>query len=184
MQQVYTHEGPYESIPSTASPGLQFLRHFLPALDSLDPTTNPISRFIHPDARVVVGSGPPNRGTDVIGLLNVRQRHIQRFQHEIHKAWDIARPDTGNGNGGPRTVMFEATSGTVFRNDPDEFEVQVREFNILELQRAGSQSNGDGEGKGGFVAVEMRTFMDARPVQDQAARLQRESAYGEAKSTG
>ncbi|KAH3253139.1 hypothetical protein KXW57_000319 [Aspergillus fumigatus] len=130
MQQVYTHEGPYESIPSTASPGLQFLRHFLPALDSLDPTTNPVSPFIHPDARVV------------------------------------------------------ATSGTVFRNDPDEFEVQVREFNILELQRAGSQSNGDGEGKGGFVAVEMRTFMDARPVQDQAARLQRESAYGEAKSTG
>jgi hypothetical protein len=195
MQQVYTHEGPYESIPSTASPGLQFLRHFLPALDSLDPTTNPVSPFIHPDARVFVGSGPPNRGTDVVGLLNVRQRHIQHFHHEVHKAWDIARTDTGNGNGnGPRTVMFEATSGTVFRNDPDEFEVRVREFNILELESSGSgsgpgpqsrsDSDGDDEGKGGFVAVEMRTYMDAWPVQDQAARLQRESAYGEAKSTG
>jgi hypothetical protein len=82
--------------------------------------------------------------------------------------------------------MFEATSGTVFRNDPDEFEVRVREFNILELERAGSQPDSDGDdgGKGGFVTVEMRTYMDARPVQDQAARLQRESAYGEAKSTG
>jgi hypothetical protein len=88
--------------------------------------------------------------------------------------------------------MFEATSGTVFRNDPDEFEVRVREFNILELESSGSgpgpqsrsDSDGDDEGKGGFVAVEMRTYMDAWPVQDQAARLQRESAYGEAKSTG
>ncbi|GFF46478.1 hypothetical protein IFM61606_00548 [Aspergillus udagawae] len=184
MQQVYTtHEGPYESIPSTATPGLQFLKHFLPALDSLDPNANPVSPFIHPDARVFVGSGPPNRGTDVVGLLNVRQRHIQYFHHDVHKAWDIARTDTGSGSD-TRTVMFEATSGTVFRNDPDDFEVRVREFNVLELQWADSQSDGDDEGKGGFVAVEMRTYMDARPVQDQAARLQRESAYGEAKSTG
>lgn len=183
MQQVYTHEGSYESIPSTAPPGLQFLKHFLPALDSLDPNAHPVSPFIHPDARVFVGSGPPNRGTDVVGLLSVRQRHIKYFHHDVHKAWDI-----GDGTAtGPRTVMFEATSGTIFRNDPDEFEVRVKEFNILELERSGpgseSDSDGDDEGKGGFVAVEMRTYMDARPVQDQAARLQHQSAYGEAKST-
>ncbi|KAF7122365.1 hypothetical protein CNMCM5793_000390 [Aspergillus hiratsukae] len=179
MQQIYTHQGSYESIPSTAPPGLQFLKHFLPALDSLDPNTNPVSPFIHPDARVFVGSGPPNRGTDVVGLLNVRQRHIQYFHHEVHKAWDI-----GDGNGtGPRTVMFEATSGTVFRNDPDEFEVRVGEFNILELERSNSDGDEHGKGGSGLVAVEMRTYMDARPVQDQAARLQRQSAYGEAART-
>ncbi|RHZ69807.1 hypothetical protein CDV55_106130 [Aspergillus turcosus] len=190
MQQVYTHEGSYESIPSTAPPGLQFLKHFLPALDSLDPKANPVSPFIHPDARVFVGSSPPNTGKAVIGLLDVRQRHIKHFHHDVHKAWDIARSDTGNGTAtGPRTVMFEATSGTIFRNDPEEFEVRVKEFNILELETSGSgsksQSDGDDEGNGGFglVAVEMRTYMDARPVQDQAARLQHQSAYGEAKPT-
>jgi hypothetical protein len=181
MQQVYTHSGPYESIPPSAPPGLQFLKNFLPALDSLDPNTNPISPFIRPDARVLVGSSPPNTGKDVIGLLNVRQRHIQHFHHEVHKAWDIGVGDEA----GRRTVMFEATSGTVFRNDPDEFEVRVSEFNILELERSGPSGDGEDKdkGNGGFVAVEMRTYMDARPVQDQAARLQRESAYGEGKQT-
>ncbi|RHZ55746.1 uncharacterized protein CDV56_104853 [Aspergillus thermomutatus] len=185
MQQVYIHEGPYESIPSTAPPGLQFLKDFLPALDSLDPSANPVSPFIHPDARILVGSSPPNKGTDVIGLLDVRQRHLQRFHHDVHRAWDIARTDTGNH---ARTVMFEATSGAVFRNDPDRFEVRVKEFNVLELEMSGSQSDGhsDGgeEGKERLIAVEMRTYMDARPVQDQAARVQRESAYGEARTTG
>ena len=71
--------------------------------------------------------------------------------------------------------MFEATSSTVFRDDPDQFAVKVREFNILDIEKeAGSE----------FQVVQMRTYLDARPVQDRAARLQMGSAYGESKTTG
>jgi hypothetical protein len=69
-----------------------------------------------------------------------------------------------------RTVMFEATSETVFKNDPDQFPVKLREFNILDLE---------GNSLDDLQIVEMRVFLDSRPVQARAARLHMESAFGE-----
>lgn len=33
-----------------------------------------------------------------------------------------------------RMVMFEATSSSVFKNDPDEFIVKAREYIVLDLE--------------------------------------------------
>lgn len=68
-----------------------------------------------------------------------------------------------------RTVMFEATSSTVFKNDPDEFVVKIREFNVLDL---------DGKEQGGLQVVEMRVYMDGKPVQARAQHLNADLAFG------
>ena len=176
------HHGPYTTIPPATTPGLHFLKTFLPALDSLNAETHPIAPFLHPDADISVNSNPPNKGSQVIPLLEVRRKHLAAFGHEMEVAWDIALDDQGPGE--RRTVMFEATSSTVFRYDPDEFVVKVREFNILDIERQGQPPGQAQTGGSGFQVVQMRTYLDARPVQDRAARLQMGSAYGESKTTG
>lgn len=189
---VTVHNGPYTSIPPTASPGLIFLKNFLPALDSLDAERHPVSPFLTPNAAIIVGSQPAKRGSQVVPLLEVRSKHLERFRHDVHVVWDIEHGHSGlgsgsggmedrnsgggKGGGGRRTVMFEATNVTLFKNDPDQFEVSVKEFNVVELEPAADA------GRGGLVANEIRTFMDPRPVQDRAGRLHSQSTYAESRS--
>ncbi|KAJ5152611.1 uncharacterized protein N7482_009089 [Penicillium canariense] len=190
---VTIHRGPYETIPPTASPGLLFLQRFLPATDSLDPNKLSISPFFTPNAPIIVGSNPPSATSGTIPLLQVRGRQVAQFHHEVHIAWDMdlnretgavnAMTDTATGpnTGTPfapltggvlvkRTVMFEATSETVFKQDPDQFPVKVREFNILDLE---------GNSLDDLQIVEMRIFSDSRPVQARAAELHKSSAFGD-----
>ncbi|OQE21762.1 hypothetical protein PENSTE_c011G01100 [Penicillium steckii] len=214
---ITIHHGPYETIPEKASPGLSFLKSFLPALDTLDPASNPLTPFFTPNAPILVGSNPPSTANATIPLLDIRSRHLSHFHHQVHIAWDIDlseidRPNTSanaatianeNENTNPnletagagasasegigtsdkttlynplpgamrmkRTVMFEATSCTMFKGDPDEFRVKVREFNILDLE-------GD---VGDLQVVEMRVFMDGKPVQARAQELSSGFAFGE-----
>ncbi|CAP81009.1 Pc12g13820 [Penicillium rubens Wisconsin 54-1255] len=150
---VSIHHGPYESIPATASPGLKFLRRFLPALDSLTPAETPISPFFTPSAPILIGSDPPTSASQAVPLLEVRSRHICKFHHHVYLAWDIdlgsdtgpvhtsynrTAPDQEAAQRGQlyaplagniqmkRTVMFEATSETTFKEDPDQFAVRVQ----------------------------------------------------------
>lgn len=197
---VTIHHGPYETIPSTASPGLEFLKRFLPTMDSLTPSDNAIRPFFTPNAPILVGSDPPTSARQATPLMEVRGRHTARLHHEVHIAWNIdlsevdrpsrlneRRHDGGSAHGGgdeklyaplpgniplKRTVMFEATCETVFRNDPDEFPVKIREFNILDL---------DGKNVEDFQVVEMRMFLDEQPVRARAFSLQMESAFGESQ---
>ena len=198
---VSIHHGPYESIPADASPGLQFLRRFLPVVDTLSPGDDRISSFFTPNAPILVGSNPPSSARDVTPLLDVRARHLAHVYHQVHIAWDIdLRTDspahrisyaTGAASNEARqesnlyaplpgkiqmkrTVMFEATSETIFKNDPEGFTVKTREFNILDLE---------GRDESDLQVVEMRIFLDAKPVQAFAAILSRESAYGEAQNS-
>ncbi|ODM15624.1 hypothetical protein SI65_08858 [Aspergillus cristatus] len=176
---VTIHRGPYITIPANTSPGLQFLKSFLPALDCLDPISKPVAPFLHPDALVYVGSNPPSRGRQVVPLLEVRSKHLSAFHHDMEIAWDIV-PEGSDGR--TRTVMFQATSVTVFRNDPEQFAVRVEEFNVLELKERSRELGPGQEWEGqlelDFQVVEMRTYLDARPVQDRAANLHRETAFG------
>ena len=117
----------------------------------------------------------------MLPLLEVRSKHLAAFGHEVEVAWDIdlEQEDDDERQGKcRRTVMFEATSSTVFRDDPDQFAVKVKEFNILDIEKQDAGSGSE------FQVVQMRTYLDARPVQDRAARLQMGSAYGESKTTG
>lgn len=186
---VTFHTGPAASIPSTASPGLLFLKSFLAAIDSLDPTPHPLDHLVADHATLILGNNPPSHSSRIRPMLEVRSKHLEKFGHELHLAWDIELPgqrsgdtdtdtDTSEGKGKGRrrrTVMFEATSATVFKNDPDHFEIKVKEFNILELEDAV-----DGDAR--LVAAEIRTYLDGRPVQDRAARLHSQSSYAESRS--
>ncbi|KAJ5550272.1 hypothetical protein N7535_001788 [Penicillium sp. DV-2018c] len=192
---VLVHHGPYDSIPDDASPGLKFLRRFLPALDSLDPNADRITPFFTPYAPILIGSSPPTTASQAVPLLESRSEHITEFHHHVHLAWDIdlrndvgpvytsysrAAPDEETAQRGQlyaplvggiqmkRTVMFEATSETTFTADPDRFAVRVREFNILDLE---------GKEESDLQIVQMRIFLDQRPIQAYAADLFGISAY-------
>ncbi|KAJ5281962.1 hypothetical protein N7478_007334 [Penicillium angulare] len=190
---VFIHHGPYESIPDHATPGLRFLTRFLPAVDNLNPVPNPVSNFFDPNAPITIDNNPPNPAKSALPLLEVRSRHLSHFRHEINIAWDMdlsntlsnngsrnnnpdqySNPDERNDTQGPlkRTVMFEATSETIFKVDPDQLPIKIQEFNILDLE--GSNENE-------LQVKEMRIYLEARPVQARAAALQMESAFGESQ---
>ncbi|CDM34259.1 hypothetical protein DTO013E5_2347 [Penicillium roqueforti] len=192
---VSIYHGPYESIPDNASPGLKFLKRFLPALDSLTPGENVISPFFTSSAPILIASDPPTTASQAVPILEVRSRHTSKFHHHVDLAWDIdLRGDTGPINTSysrtapnadaaqkgqlyaplvgniqmKRTVMFEATSETTFREDPCQFAVRVREFNILDLE---------GRDESDLQIVEMRIFLDQRPLQAHSASLFTGSGY-------
>lgn len=91
------------------------------------------------------------------------------FRHDIKKAWDISNHNTEeNGTEGKkkRTVMYEAISVSVIKADPDQKEVEVAEFNIIELEEMG-------DGFMGLCVVEARTFMDASPVMKRMGEIRK-----------
>ncbi|KAJ5618795.1 hypothetical protein N7510_002779 [Penicillium lagena] len=71
-----------------------------------------------------------------------------------------------------RTVTFRATTKTFFKYDPDQFAVQVREFNVVDLERREESDT---------QVVDMRVFLDYRPVQARASSLQIEVAFDESQ---
>jgi hypothetical protein len=66
------------------------------------------------------------------------------------------------------TVMFEATSETTSKDDPDQFPVRTGEFNILDLERTSDTD---------LEIIGTRIFLDAKPIQARAASLTKSSAY-------
>lgn len=189
---VTIHNGPTSRIPSDASPGLLFLKEWLIAIDTLDPT-HPVEPLLAKHATLIMGNDPPSHAKNLTPMLQIRAKHLEAFGHELLIAWDIELSgkgesiegeeegtDTGNKkehrkHRGRRSVMFEAMSSTVFKNDPDRFPVKVKEFNIIEMEES---SHGDGK----LLATEIRTYMDSRPVQDRASRLHAQSSYGDSRS--
>ncbi|KAH8885555.1 hypothetical protein GQ53DRAFT_751245 [Thozetella sp. PMI_491] len=78
---------------------------------------------------------------------------VSKFLHDVHTVWDVGKED------GKRTILYESTSTTVFKDDEEGQEIKVKEFNIIEL------ATGD---KGTLTAVELRTYMDPSPVSARA----------------
>lgn len=196
------HSGTAASIPSTASPGLLFLKSFLEAVNSLDTDqTKPLDSLVTDNAVLILGNKPPFHADRVRPMLEGRSKHLEKFEMGLTQAWDIELPlsssqsssgknEVKGGNEKTakqqktitegtekrmRTVMFEATSTTIFKNDPDRFEIKVKEFTVLELEVSL-------EDEKRLVAAEIRTYLDSRPVQDRAARLHSQSTYGESRS--
>ncbi|KAJ5798576.1 uncharacterized protein N7503_007872 [Penicillium pulvis] len=195
---VFIHQGPYESIPETASPGLRFLSRFLPAVDSVNPTQDPVDCFFKSNASIIIGSNP-SKPVQSATHFESRSRFLSHFHRHIHMAWDMdltntnihtvdlntigesqhpldrPRPETDAQDPYPLirySVMFEATSETIFKDDPDQFLVKTREFNVLELE---------GTSHADLKIIQMRVFFDAKPIQARAASLTKSSAYGESQ---
>lgn len=193
---VTIHHGPYDSIPDSASPGLKFLKRFLPAMDSARVSENQIAPLFTPNAPIFIGSNPPTLACRTTPLMQVRSDHLSHYHHHVHIAWDIdltRSSDPSNnisresedfvsatrinlyaplpGNiGMKRTVFYEATSETILADDPDQFMVKIREFNVIDLQ---------GKDEDDLQVVEMRIFTDSRPVQARAAALHTQSTFNE-----
>ena len=154
MVTVTIHRGPYLAIHNDSSPGLCFLRLFLTASDSLSKHDhNLLSDCLHPDAAFTTNNSPAVKPDQILPMLAMRSTKVSKFGHDVHIAWDIAEDD------GRRTVMYESTSFTVFKDDPQSVEVRVNEFSIIELSKC------DG---GELKAIKLRTYMDPGPVLERA----------------
>jgi hypothetical protein len=101
---TYTHfKGPLQSIPSNASPGILYLKSFLPIVDSKKVNLQDI---ISPEALLVSNGSPPTKFTDVLPMFERRSEMLDHFSHEDYpvEAWDLAGAD------GKRTVIFASIS--------------------------------------------------------------------------
>lgn len=170
MADTQIHRGPYDAIPDTASAGLLFLRSLLPALDSLGPfdagAQPELLQYLAPGATFIMNGGPPIQAVDVVQMLPKRSERLSRFHHDVHMAWDVAAID----GSGKRTVMYESTSVSTFKADPDAVEVKVAEFNVVELVPIEDAQTG----KTSLKALQLRAFLDGAPVTSRAQMIAKE----------
>jgi hypothetical protein len=166
MTETHIHKGPYSEIPATASPGLLFLKSLLPALDSLGPfkDTPELSNYLAPDATFVMNGGAAIPAVSVLQMLPKRGEKLSKFHHDVHMAWDFAAVD----GSGTRTVMYESTSTSCFKLDPEAEEIKVAEFNIIELVPTVDSVTGVTELK----ALQLRAFLDGAPVTARAQMIE------------
>jgi hypothetical protein len=147
------HRGSYQSIPSSASPGLLFLKLFLPIIDSLDESQS-LDRFCLPGAQFHSTLGDPVLLEQLPEIFRKRRDMLQFFSHDVSSAWEIE---------GERscTVIFEGVSRTQFKGDC--MSLTVAEMNVWELER---------EKEGGELKlIQARCYMDPSAVQNRAKQI-------------
>jgi hypothetical protein len=158
MAKAHIHTGPHHAIPSTASPGLRFLKAFLPAVDSLNPGADPLGQYLTPNAVFIINGGEPMPAETIIGMMKMRSQRLKTFRHDLKHAWDVEMDD------GRRMVMYEAVSVTIFRDDPDEKAIEVPEFSTIKLEPVDGEEGAGVAGFEGLAASVLKTFMDANPI--------------------
>jgi hypothetical protein len=154
MAKTFIHNGPHQAITSDSSPGLRFLKELIPALDSLDPEKNPMSRYLTPTAHFITNGADPAPADAVAAMMKMRSEKVQVFNHTVKTAWDVEREQ------GKRTVMYESTSMTTIKGDPDVRAIKVPEFSVIELEPMEG-------GFDGLGAYELRVYMDPQPVMQR-----------------
>ncbi|KAH8689926.1 hypothetical protein BGW36DRAFT_64840 [Talaromyces proteolyticus] len=164
MPQTSVHIGSLDSLPSTASAGLIFLQNLLLALDSLEPATDSLGTLVAADAPFIINGQTVGTLAKVTEMFKMRSKKLSKFHHNVRKAWDIAHDDSSLPR---RTVMYESTSVTVFKDDPEQLNVHVDEFNIVELELRPQTKSETTQ----YRVVELKTFMDQQPVREQAMKL-------------
>lgn len=158
MAETHTHHGSIDTIPSDASLGLLFLKSFLPIIDSLNFDGEALSKLLTPDATFNINHHAPMATEIVLSVLSNRSTMVAKFGHELDTVWDIAKED------GTRTVLYQSTSTTVFKDDSEE--LKVKEFNVIELVST----------EDGLKAWQLRTYMDASPIENRAKAIREQKA--------
>ena len=157
MATTTTHHG--GTIPITASPGLLFLRVFLPLLDSLDPAgLAALPAQFAPGSTFQINTNPPVPAEQVLASLAMRADKLSRFGHTLEAAWDVEHGDDGEV---ARTVLYQSVSTTVFKADEEAVEVRVKELSVLELVVV----------EGELKMRSQRTVLDMGAVIERARRF-------------
>jgi hypothetical protein len=103
MAQTHIYHGPYQSIPSTASPGFLFLRDFLEIIDSLSGDPSRTTQLLTPTTTFIFDGIPAASTKAVIETLRSRSAKLREYRHGSDIAWDIVKEN------GTRTLMYEST---------------------------------------------------------------------------
>jgi hypothetical protein len=108
--QVTTFSGPLFSLPTT-SPGLHFLKKYLPLIDVLDQpqtSTHELSALVKPGAPFISNGSMAIPFEQVLGMLKMREGMLSFFTHgtEDINVWDIETEGGGVG----RKVVCEIDS--------------------------------------------------------------------------
>jgi hypothetical protein len=101
----YEHfSGQLSAIPQTASPGLQFLKEYLPCLDSDNAVV--LDNHVKPSATLISNGGQPMPLKEISQMFEKRAEMLSLFTHTAHpiEAWDMEREM------GERTVIFHSVS--------------------------------------------------------------------------
>lgn len=101
----YEHfSGQLSAIPQVASPGLQFLKEYLPLLDSEKPVI--LDNHVKPSATLITNGSQPIPMKELPQMFEKRAEMLSIFTHTAHpiEAWDMERLM------GERTVIFHSVS--------------------------------------------------------------------------
>lgn len=172
-----SYVGLLEDIPSTASPGLLFLKAWIPAIDSLeDAEHRNLNYLVSPSALIHNNSKPPRvLATDPEIAIKgrpdskeaKRARALKSASRKLRRAWDIQK----EGEPETRLVFFEGINQYIFNEDAGD-PVVMAEAVILELERVSEEDQtGQHGGVGGWRAKEVRSWHDPEPIRTRRGQL-------------
>jgi hypothetical protein len=169
--QCTAYVGSLDGIPSTATPGLLFLKALLPILDSTT-VRHGLENLLAPSAVFINNAVPPTSAhaknvpateqaspavpNQTATKLAKRNVALQEIKREFRRAWDM---DNGNGR---RTVVYESRNHYVFTADPDN-PLLMLEAGMIELESiptANPESQEVEIGVAGVWATELRSWHD------------------------
>ena len=133
------HHGALENIPEhRASPGILFLKHFLPIFDSLSPKLHPsFPSFLHPNCLIHCNLLKP---TPLIwersNISVTRNEELWTFHRKMLHVYEIQRP-AGFGKPGGCTVIFECV--LVMQGRGEHRQKFMKQINMFELEEFGSR---------------------------------------------
>jgi hypothetical protein len=172
-----SYTGLLEDIPPTASPGLLFLKAWIPALDSLEDAGHRNLNFlVSPSALIYNNSKPPNLlATDPEIAIKgrpeskeaKRARALKSLSRVLRGTWDIQK----EGKLETRLVFFESINQYIFNGDAGD-PVMMAEAVTLELEKVSEEDQTwQHGGVGGWRAIEVRSWYSPEPIITRRAQL-------------
>lgn len=128
----------------------------MPALDSLEPSSDRLLALLSPDAVFIMNGGDPAPAATIASQLAKRGTMVAAFRHDVARAWDVEQAD------GSRNVLFESVSTTVLKADQEAQEIKVSEFGAVKLAPCP-----EGKGAKGIWATEIKSWLNPQAVMER-----------------
>ncbi|KAJ4295451.1 hypothetical protein N0V90_007463 [Kalmusia sp. IMI 367209] len=168
MASTIIHIGDLDKIAEDAPPALQFLKSYVPALDTLDGDSHS-HRSVHfsPTATLQINADPAIPFTSMTPLFEMRAKMTLQFEHVVNRLW-VVTPEYENA---AVTVLMDWTSTTVFKGLEDK-PVVVNEFSVLKLEKAGKS-----KGVCGLWVESAANWMDVGAVKEIGSQLRNTGSH-------